>query len=254
MKMLKKILVMILLILMVVASVFFIVDKKRFLKKKAPIFSIRRESEDETKVTYIGLGYKIVTYPEGTPKQEFKKIKHKKIVPWFGDYKKPSKKAKEKAKAKKVSIKTQDEFYKYLGSKKIKAKKPTDKFNKEDAKNNKYYIFENGMETNREKLDEFMKKYSENENAFLEIAKVTEKGDLILYHIIYEKGAKKLYIIVDTKRDQSLDKKLRKIELYKLDKIEIKEENSKKKFVSFESKESRPELDSFRSMTITEVK
>lgn len=255
MKVLKAILGIIL-VLVILGGVFFLIDKGRFNKNEKPIFAVRMQEKDGGKVTYMGLGYKIVTYPGVSPKETFKTTKYKKMLCWFQDYEKPKMvEVKEKAQdIKEAVINSTEDFYKYLEDKKIKVEKEIEKFDEKEARDKNYYLFKGKEEINREKLDEFMDKYGKNENAFLKVATSTKEGDFILYHIVYEKMNKKIYMVVDTTRDKHADEKTRRIELYKLDNIEIKEENSKKKLVAYEGKEYRPELSSVRSAEITEVK
>ena len=86
----KKVFVICIVIVVVLAILSFVatyVDKGRVSTGHEPKFTIKIVSQDGNKVTYWGLGYKVVRYPAVSPKENFKSSLGVKFGSWFMNYK-----------------------------------------------------------------------------------------------------------------------------------------------------------------------
>lgn len=86
----KKVFVIFIVIVIILAILSFIanyVDKGRVSTGHEPKFTIKIVSEDGNKVTYWGLGYKVVRYPAVSPRENFKSSLGVKFGSWFMNYK-----------------------------------------------------------------------------------------------------------------------------------------------------------------------
>lgn len=85
----KKLLIIlgfILVILIVAGFVTSYIDSARVRNSVEPKFTIKIVSEDGKKVTYWGLGYKVVLYPSVSPNEPFKNNRSVKYGSWFMKY------------------------------------------------------------------------------------------------------------------------------------------------------------------------
>ena len=85
----KKLLIIlgfILVILRVAGFVTSYIDSARVRNSVEPKFTIKIVSEDGKKVTYWGLGYKVVLYPSVSPNEPFKNNRGVKYGSWFMKY------------------------------------------------------------------------------------------------------------------------------------------------------------------------
>lgn len=253
MKVLKGILIT-LFVIIIVATAFFFVDQARFKKEQKPLFAIKTNSKDGNKVTYYGLFYKVVAYPGVSPKEEFKNMKDKKMLFWCQDYK--GKDLSDKTEdAKAAVIKSTKDFYKYLEDKKMNIEKEIEDFDEKEAKDKDYYVYQKDEEINRSKLDDFLDKVEDKKTALLKVATPTIEGDFILYHILYDGIGKKVYLVADRTRDKHASKEDRKVELYTLDKIEVrKNDDDEKELVAYEGDKYDSSANFSRSAMLTRVK
>ena len=85
----KKVLIICISIFIILAILSFIanyVDKGRISTGHEPKFTIKIVSEDGNKVTYWGLGYKVVRYPSVSPNEPYKNNRGVKMGSWFMKY------------------------------------------------------------------------------------------------------------------------------------------------------------------------
>lgn len=85
----KKVLIICISIFIILAILSFIanyVDKGRVSTGHEPKFTIKIVSEDGNKVTYWGLGYKVVRYPSVSPNEPYKNNRGVKMGSWFMKY------------------------------------------------------------------------------------------------------------------------------------------------------------------------
>ena len=181
-------------------------------------------------------------------------MNNKKMLFWCQDYKKKDLSDKTED-AKEAVIKSTKDFYKYLEDKKMDIEKEIEDFDEKEAKDKDYYVYQKDEEINRSKLDDFLDKVEDKKTALLKVATPTIEGDFILYHILYDAAGKKVYVVADTTRDKHASKDIRRIELYTLDKIEVrKNDDGKKQLVAYEGDKYMPEASFKRSAMLTRVK
>lgn len=85
----KKILIIIgiiLVILIITGLITSHIDKGRVRNSVEPKFTIKIVSDDGNKITYWGLGYKVVRYPSVSPAEPYKNNRGVKYGSWFMNY------------------------------------------------------------------------------------------------------------------------------------------------------------------------
>lgn len=85
----KKILIISIIIVVILVILSFVanyVDKGRVSTGHEPKFTIKIVSENGNKVTYWGLGYKVVRYPSVSPNEPYKNNRGVKMGSWFMKY------------------------------------------------------------------------------------------------------------------------------------------------------------------------
>lgn len=256
MKILKFILGLIC-ILIILGVIFFFVDKGRVDDKRAPMFATKMISKDEKKVTYLGLGYKVVAYPENSVYENFADHKAVKIGSWFMNFK-IKEDGKIENKEENVEINSPEDFYNYVKEKGNELKEAKDNFSKEEAEEQGYYVITNeGENLNKEKLDDFLNKVKEDKTAFLRIAVENKEGKIYIYDILNEGLSKKVFVALDKSRGNDLDEEEDKVKLEKydnIDKVKDEEDEEKEVLAVFEGSEYNKDDDAKKSMIIGEVK
>lgn len=84
----KKIIIpiVVILVLIVISGITNYIDGGRVSTGVEPVCSIKIVSEDGNKVTYWGLGYKVIRYPSVSPNEPFKNNRGVKMGNWFIEY------------------------------------------------------------------------------------------------------------------------------------------------------------------------
>lgn len=75
------------LILVIIGLVTGYIDSARVRSEVEPKFTIKITSNDGNKVTYLGLGYKVIRYPSVSPNEPYKNSLGVKMGSWFMNYK-----------------------------------------------------------------------------------------------------------------------------------------------------------------------
>ena len=83
----KFIFIVFIITLVVIALVTSYIDSARVRNRVEPKFAIKIISDDGNKITYWGLGYKVIRYPAVSPKESFKSSLGVKYGSWFMNYK-----------------------------------------------------------------------------------------------------------------------------------------------------------------------
>ena len=73
-------------VLVVAALVTSYADSARVRNSVEPVHTIKIVSEDGCKVTYWGLGYKVIRYPSVSPNEPYKNNRGVKYGSWFMNY------------------------------------------------------------------------------------------------------------------------------------------------------------------------
>ena len=76
-------------VLVVAALVTSYADSARVRNSVEPVHTIKIVSKDGNKVTYWGLGYKVIRYPSVSPNEPYKNNRGVKYGSWFMDYEAP---------------------------------------------------------------------------------------------------------------------------------------------------------------------
>ena len=88
----KKIVLIIIGFLLAISLITSYIDSARVRNAVEPKYTIKIIAEDGNKVTYWGLGYKVIRYPSVSPNEPYKNNKGVKYGNWFMKYELPSSK------------------------------------------------------------------------------------------------------------------------------------------------------------------
>ncbi len=170
-----------------------LIDKSRITKGNEPKYCVKIVSNDESKVTYWGLGYKIIRYVEKSPSEPFESDIGVKMGSWFMKYELPN--------DNEYNINNLDDFY----NTKLTQNKDIRKLGKDysiiDAEKDDCFII--GVKTYNENLyDEFIDKYNKKENAFIRVVQSTVEGDIFIIDLLYDAKNNKVHMVKDDTRDK----------------------------------------------------
>lgn len=199
------ILVVVLVILGVITSY---IDSSRVTTNHEPKFCIKTISQDGSKVTYWGLGYKIIRYVGVSPKEPYENNIGAKMGNWFMKYEPPI--DNNKAENIKNKISNLDEFYNTEITKNLDIRTLGIDYNIFDAQKDNCFVV-GAMVHNDYLYSEFMNDVKNKKTSFIRVAQDTMEGDLILIDILYYDKADEFYLVIDSTRDKYAEE--RKIEL-----------------------------------------
>ena len=209
--------IVIFLILLIIAG--FItnyIDSGRVITGHEPKYCIKVVSNDGCKVTYLGLGYKVIRYVGVSPDEPYESNIGVKMGNWFMKYELPNNN---------ITIKTLDDFYNTTLTKNKDIRDLSIGYNSFDAQKDNCFVI-GAMLHNDYLYNEFMENCKNNKSAFIRVAQNTTEGDLILYDILYNEKTNKLYLVKDNTRDNFAIDGDRKIELKEFKNIaEYKHQN-----------------------------
>lgn len=215
----KKIAIVVGIILVVIIFVGFItsyIDSGRVTTGYEPKYCIKIISDDGSKATYWGLGYKVIRYVNVSPKESFESNIGVKMGSWFMKYELPKDN---------ITIKTVDDFYNTTLTQNKDIRNLSSEYSSFDAQKDNFFVI-GAMAHNDYLYNEFMENYKNKKSAFIRVAQNTAEGDLILYDILYSEKTDNLYLVKDNTRDEFATKADRKIELKEFKNIaEYKYEN-----------------------------
>lgn len=209
----KKILIICIVIvffLIVVGAFTNYIDGSRVRTNHEPKFCIKTISSDGSKVTYWGLGYKVIRYVGVSPNEPYKSNIGVKMGNWFMKYELPI--DNEKNNEKNIDIKELDDFYNTELTKENDIRNLSKEYNSFDAQKDNCFVI-GAMVHNDNLYSEFMEDYKNKISSFIRVAQNTVEGDLILYDILYYKNTDKLYLVTDNTRDEFSAQENRNIEL-----------------------------------------
>lgn len=197
------------------------VDSARVGTGHEPRYCIKIISKDGSKVTYWGLGYKVIRYVGVSPNEPYESNIGVKMGSWFMKYEPP---IDSKYDDKNTDIDSIDDFYRTKLTINNDIRNLGKDYSVFDAiKDNGFYI--GAMVHNDNLYNEFMEKYKNKQTAFIRVATSTVEGDLILYDILYYDNTDKLYLVIDYTRDEFASKE--DIDLRKFDSVtEYKYDNN----------------------------
>lgn len=204
-----------LLILVIVGIITNYVDSANVTTGHEPKYCIKIVSEDGSKITYWGLGYKVIRYVRVSPNEPYKNNVGVKMGSWFMKYELPL--DNEKNHKKDINIKELDDFYNLELTKENDIRNLSKEYNSFDAQKDNCFVI-GAMVHNENLYKEFMEKYKNKETAFIRVAQNTIEGDLIIYDILYYKNTDKLYLVTDYTRDEFSAQEDRNIKLVEFEK------------------------------------
>lgn len=190
------------------------VDSGRVTTGVEPKFTIKTVNKDGSKITYIGLGYKVVRYVNVSVNEPYKDSKWIKMGSWFMKYDKPKDNEK---------ISSLYDFYNTTFTKNEDIRSLSKNYSTSDAIKDNVFVIAHYDKYNIELYNDFMNKYQNKKNAFIRTGLTTIEGDLIIYDILYLND--KVYLVVDSTRDDFasdkglLLKEYNQVSEYKVEKV-----------------------------------
>ncbi len=171
-------------------------DTGRVTTNHEPKYCFKLINKEENKITYIGLGYKVVRYVKESIDEPYENNIGVKMGSWFMKYTSPIDSNNQDTK-----IKTLNDFYNTTATKDNDIRILRKEYSTADAiKDNCFASFNSGI-YNEEVYNSFMEKYKNKETAFIRVGNTTIEGDLMLYDILYYEPENKVYLVTDFTRD-----------------------------------------------------
>ncbi len=205
----------ILIIIFVIIAIFIIgvitnyIDSARVKTNQEPKFCIKTINHQGNKVTYWGLGYKVIRYVGVSPNEPYKSNIGVKKGNWFMKYE-LSENNKE--------IKTLDDFYNTSLTKDKDIRNLSELYSSFDAQKDNCFVV-GAMVHNDYLYSEFMSKFRNKESAFIRVGENTTEGDLVLNDILYNSETKQLLLVTDNTRDKFSSESERTIKLREFENI-----------------------------------
>lgn len=190
----------ILLMILIVAGIITnYIDSGRVTTGHEPKYCIKIVNNDGSKVTYWGLGYKVIRYVGVSPNEPYESNIGVKMGNWFMKYELPI--DSEFNKENNSSISNLNDFYNTELTKNRDIRNLSKKYTSFDAQKDNCFVI-GAMVHNDNLYSEFMENYKNKKTAFIRVAQNTVEGDLILTDILYYEKSDKLYIVTDNTRDK----------------------------------------------------
>lgn len=201
----------ILLMILIVAGIITnYIDSGRVTTGHEPKYCIKIVNNDGSKVTYWGLGYKVIRYVGVSPNEPYESNIGVKMGNWFMKYELPI--DSEFNKENNSSISNLNDFYNTELTKNRDIRNLSKEYTSFDAQKDNCFVI-GAMVHNDNLYSEFMENYKNKKTAFIRVAQNTVEGDLILTDILYYEKSDKLYIVTDNTRDKFSAENDRIIEL-----------------------------------------
>lgn len=174
-------------------------DTGRVSTGHEPKYCMKIISQDGKKVTYWGLGYKVIRYVGVSPNEPYESNIGVKMGNWMMQYELPmdSKYSDKQDK----EIHTLDDFYNTELTQNHDLRNLGKAYHSFDAEKDNCFVV-GTMPSNDNLYQEFMKNYNNRKTAFIRVAQDTIEGDLILYDILYYEKTNQLYLVTDNTRDE----------------------------------------------------
>ncbi len=215
----KKILIIVICIIIVIiilAGITNYLDSGRVGTNNEPKYCIKTISEDGSRITYWGLGYKVIRYVGVSPNEPYQSNIGVKMGNWFMTYELPI--DSEKNEEENKNINNIDDFYNTKLTKDNDIRNLGNGYTSFDAQKDNCFVI-GAMVHNDYLYNEFMEDYKNGKTTFIRVAQNTIEGDLILYDILYYEETDKLYLVTDNTRDEFAADLDRKIELIEFENV-----------------------------------
>ncbi|WP_297377142.1 DUF4362 domain-containing protein [uncultured Helcococcus sp.] len=188
-----------LIILIIAGFITNYIDSGRVTTGHEPKYCIKVVSDDGSKVTYWGLGYKVIRYVGVSPNEPYENNIGVKMGNWFMKYELP--KDNDLNKENNISINSLNDFYNTKLTKNKDIRNLSKEYTSFDAQKDNCFVIDT-MVHNDNLYSEFMEDYKNKKTAFIRIAQTTVEGDLTLIDILYHDKTDKLYVVTDNTRDK----------------------------------------------------
>lgn len=202
----RKKLLLTAIILLITLSIFtYFMDLKNYNNNIEPKHCIKVINKDDSKVTYYGLGYKIIRYVNVSPVEPFSNNKGSKFGSWFMKYDLPSEPQE---------ITDIETFYQISLTQNKNINSLPSSYTVTQAEEDNCLILTNKI-INKKEYEDFFNEYNNHKNSFIRIVETTIEGDLLIYDLLYYNDF--LYLVTDYSRDKyatETDKEL-SLEKYK---------------------------------------
>lgn len=174
-------------------------DSGRVATGHEPKYCIKIVSSNGSKVTYWGLGYKVIRYVGVSPNEPYESNIGVKMGSWFMKYELPI--DSEYNKEENIIIKNLDDFYNTKLTKENDIRNLGTDYTSFDAQKDNCFVI-GAMVHNDYLYNEFMEDYNNKKTSFIRVAQNTVEGDLILNDILYYEKTDKIYLVTDNTRDR----------------------------------------------------
>lgn len=207
----KKIIIIIISILLIIVLVAGLItsyiDGGRVSAGLEPKCTIKVINKDGSKVTYWGLGYKVVRYVSISPSEPYKNNRGVKMGSWFMKYELVD------------SIKNVDDFYKTPMTQSNNIRDLSKNYSISDAKKDNCYV--TGSPINDKLFSGFTSKYNKKRDAFVRVVQTTTEGDVIITDVLYNSKDDKIHIVTDNTRDKYASEEDKTIKYQSYEKINV---------------------------------
>jgi len=205
----KKIIIItsILLIILLTGLITGYIDGGRVSTGHEPICTIKITNKDNTKITYWGLGYKVIRYVGVSPNEPYENNIGVKMGSWFMKYELVS------------TINNIDDFYKTPLTQYSDIRNLSENYSISDAKKDNCYT--TGSSINDKLFSGFTSKYNKKRDAFVRVVQSTTEGDIIITDVLYDSKNDKIHIVTDSTRDKYSAKEDRIIKYQSYEKISV---------------------------------
>lgn len=200
-------LVILLLVTAIVLFTYF-VDRSFVNAGKEPIYCAKVYTSYSNKITYWGLGYKVIRYTSDSPKEPFENSIGVKMGSWFMDYELPDDQSNSEQPIKRM--KNLDEFYQTELTKNKDIRNLSSEYRLLDAVKDSCLAIDSTVH-NIHLYDEFMENVRNHNSAFIRIADTTANGNLFLQDLLYDADSETFYLVEDHTRDYDAPKEHRQI-------------------------------------------
>ena len=206
----------ILILIVIVGIITNYADSANLTTGHEPSYCIKRISKNGDKVTYWGLGYKVVRYVDVSPEESYQNNIGVKMGSWFMKYELPIDSENRKQEVK--EIQSLNDFYQMKLTQDKDIRNLGKNYSSFDAQKDNCFVI-GAMVHNDNLYHEFMQNYKNQKTAFIRVAQNTAEGDLILQDILYDERVNQLYLVIDNTRDEFSAEENRKIELKQFENI-----------------------------------
>lgn len=232
-------------VLTILGLLFNIIDTKRVEEGEKPIFTINIYNQDGSKITYWGLGYKVISYPGVSPLEPFKSTESKKGS-WFMKFDKLNSEKETKHSNRIDSI---DKFYSISLTRNNDIRNLPKEYKMEDALKDGVYVNSISLD----KAEDFLKDYRNEKSVYLRTARTTKEGELVILDVLYYSPTEQLLVVIDNSRDNYASDEGERIFLIEYSSTTIIENGNSKRWVMYGGDKYNPLVSDYTSLVINEI-